>query len=379
MDVWRCALLCITLIFTLSNGVQSSKQDVLSKLVDVFENEPEVFMKIATYLEKEEKAYENGDSPVWRTLQAAMKSDKFFKKYCYNLYKDLQEAESDETFNKQFSKMYEKMLPASDAPGHSGQRWAHPGFHTESLYPSLSQVWNRMHVDDKRKFLSSLSESLKYFEKTFWNALDAKDKEKLLHFLKKSAKNVPERIQLLWKNANHIGKNLKMDEVIEKTNSFGGKALIPLAVAHLSATAIKNIHRWWNSEISGKRCAKIIIDECVGIASGVGSGMLGAAICSPGGPAAQIVCSTAGSIIGEFVARTLSDRLTQYIFDIPKDEALENAYNFLEVKPTASNNEINEVFRKLCLKYDGEEKKGNKVKYIELQVHMTVIKAARNQ
>lgn len=109
--------------------------------------------------------------------------------------------------------------------------------------------------------------------------------------------------------------------------------------------------RWWNGEISGKRCAKNCIDAAftitVGAAGGLGGGLFGALV----GPVGFFAGGIIGGYISSKAAETMVDWLTQKIFSLPKDEATEKAYNYLGVKMSASNDEVNFAFRKLCLEH----------------------------
>ena len=51
--------------------------------------------------------------------------------------------------------------------------------------------------------------------------------------------------------------------------------VVALAALQLSYEAIQNLRRWWKGEISGKRCAKNIVDATFSIAAGVGGGFAG--------------------------------------------------------------------------------------------------------
>ena len=92
---------------------------------------------------------------------------------------------------------------------------------------------------------------------------------------------------------------------------------------------------------------------------GVGGGFAGTAI----GTAILPVVGTAiggfvGGIAAASVMSALSDWVTQKIFNLPKEEALENAYRFLGLSYGASNDQINTAFNRLVLKknkYDSDK------------------------
>jgi len=145
-----------------------------------------------------------------------------------------------------------------------------------------------------------------------------------------------------------------------------------LKLLSLGVDVIQNIRRWWKGEISGKRCVKNIIDSGVGVTVELA--------CDLVGHASGYV--TAGSTIGRVAghrARSLSDRLTQWLFGLPKSEALENAYNFLHLKVSASNSEINSAYRKLALQYHPDKVTGNRDKWLQLQYYIAIIRESRGQ
>uniref|UniRef100_A0A914UMB9 J domain-containing protein n=1 Tax=Plectus sambesii TaxID=2011161 RepID=A0A914UMB9_9BILA len=161
-------------------------------------------------------------------------------------------------------------------------------------------------------------------------------------------------------------------------NIYGGKATIALAAVYLSYEAMRNIHRWWKGEISGRRVAKNIIDSCGTVAAGAGGAMAGAAAGSFFGPVGTVVGGVIGSVVGSAGGGVLIDTLTQELFDIPKDEALERAYNCLGVVSRTTDREINRAFRALSLKYH-PDKGGSQQSFLMLQTCMGIIKVARGE
>jgi hypothetical protein len=111
---------------------------------------------------------------------------------------------------------------------------------------------------------------------------------------------------------------------------------------------------------------------------GIGGGYLGVATGALLGPIGLVAGGFIGGIVGSKLGETLSNILTQKLFGLPKEEALENAYNFFGVKMTASNNEINTSYKNLCLRHH-PDKGGSEEKFIEVQTNLAVIKEARNE
>lgn len=253
---------------------------------------------------------------------------------------------------KQFEKFERNAmitLPPSDEQGDNGQGLSLP----ELSIKALSDVWSC--IDDTCK--ASVSEIFKRLMKSECESDENKDK--------------------IFENNPNLYNNIKYYSKKFTTVSFNANGVQRLVLVP-TVCVLRNIGRCFFSTISIKRCAKIIVDECLGNAGRFGGEMLAVWLFTTAGSAA-CVGATVCALIGHLAAKNLSDRLTQYIFHIPKDEALENAYNFIGVKPTASNNEIKTAFRMLCNKYYPEEKNGEKCKFVELLNHMAIIKAAREQ
>jgi hypothetical protein len=185
--------------------------------------------------------------------------------------------------------------------------------------------------------------------------------------------------------------------LLQLMNPTMGRVLsVGLVAVYLAIDAWNNLKQWWNGEISGNRCIKNIIDSCAGVAAGVVGGMAGAAagsyiantvgvtvmdnIVAP--RTGEAICSLVGAVVGSVTSATmatsLSDWLTQKIFNLPKDAALENAYRFLELNYGASNFEINSNFERLTLKYH-PYKCGNNDDWQKLQYCMGIIKLSKGE
>ena len=153
---------------------------------------------------------------------------------------------------------------------------------------------------------------------------------------------------------------------------------VGLCAVYLAADILKSLYDWWNGRITGKRCAKIVLDSGLSLLGGFGGASAGTSIGAVGGPIGMMIGGVIGGIIGTQLAGTLADWLTTEFFDLPKEVALENAFAFLGLNHHASNSEINKKFRELCLRYH-PDKGGNVDDFHKLQYSMAIIKASKGE
>lgn len=126
----------------------------------------------------------------------------------------------------------------------------------------------------------------------------------------------------------------------------GTLVTVTISASYLSGEAYQNIRDWWKGEISGRRCAKNMVDTLARVGGAWAGGSVGAVLLTPLGPVGTLVGGMAGAIAGGKYASYLSDALTRKLFDLPKSVALESAYIFLayttrrttmtSIKPTGS-------------------------------------------
>jgi hypothetical protein len=193
-------------------------------------------------------------------------------------------------------------------------------------------------------------------------------------------------VQVMIKAANATVKNglvvgiYNLNNLLRVMRSPALKMVsVGLLAVYLTYEAWNNIKLWWRGEISGKRCAKSIIDSLAGAAGGIGGGIGGAAVGTmifPG--VGTFIGAVVGGVAGSAITGSLSDWLTQQIFNLPKDVALENAYRFLGLQYGASNDEINSSFRRLVLRYH-PDKGGDREDFQKLQSCMAIIKLSRGE
>uniref|UniRef100_A0A914VWJ6 DnaJ homolog subfamily B member 9 n=1 Tax=Plectus sambesii TaxID=2011161 RepID=A0A914VWJ6_9BILA len=158
----------------------------------------------------------------------------------------------------------------------------------------------------------------------------------------------------------------------------GRMATVGLAAVYLTCEAMMSIYRWWKGEITGKRATKNFIDSCVTVAAGTLGSIGGATGGGLFGPIFTMLGGSIGGIVASVVVGVSFDILSQKMFDIPKGEALEAAYDFLGVSMQATDDEINKAFRSLCLKYH-PDKSGSQQNFLKLQSYMGIIKVARGE
>ena len=227
--------------------------------------------------------------------------------------------------------------------------------------------------DDDRVYDWSLAVLFEYYR------LDSQTLSKLLPSSEARIVNaitnaavLPNRMALAIRQSANIALNL--------SKCISGKMFgFTLAAVYLSYEIYKDICRWWKGEISGVRCVKNVIDGTASMAAGVGGGFAGAAIGTaliPG--VGTVIGGIVGGITAASVMSALSDWVTQKIFNLPKEEALENAYRFLGLSYGASNDQINAAFKRLVLKYH-PDKGGSYEDWHKLQVSMAVIKASKGE
>ena len=175
---------------------------------------------------------------------------------------------------------------------------------------------------------------------------------------------------------------------LEKARPCQALVRVGLVAGFLTFEICQNIRRWWKGEIEGTRCVKNIIDCGVSVAAGlagdvggeIAGAMMGFALAGPiGAGAGALMGGVAGGVASSVAARTLSDRLTQWFFGLPKSESLENAYRFFGLQASASNSDINSAYRQLALQYHPDKPTGDRDKWTKLQYHLAIIREARGE
>ncbi|XP_057669715.1 uncharacterized protein LOC130901980 isoform X2 [Diorhabda carinulata] len=311
---------------------------LIDKLNSVFED-TETSARVLFYLQQEKsQQHDDNYGPALNILLQVLNDQNLFKNFAKNLAEDTKNVEKDKGFKDYLSLIYSKMLDATQEN-------------------NIEEVNTEYH-ENKNIQVASFYGMIRAL-----SMMSKKNQLKMLNMIKKAVPNIM-----------HIPTN----DLVKSIKHLGNTHLtvVNLAKVHLGYEAFINIVRWWKGEISGKRAAKNIIDsffEISGYTLGSYAGVtLGAAF----GPYGTIIGGILGGILGGKASIELIDRYTLHIFDLPRSEALENAYNFFGLTKDAVNNDINKAYRQKCLQYH-PDKGGSEDKFFEVQVQMSIIKAAR--
>ncbi|XP_066924454.1 uncharacterized protein [Clytia hemisphaerica] len=314
-------------------------KEIRNKIWELYADEDaETWARITYYLDEEERVYSGENSPVWKTLKQALKSDKIFKVYVNRLAEDTKRADKDEEFRKVMQKMYQMLAEPSENGEPCKLQLVPSETRVGAVFPGLA-------------------------------AMIAVNGKKVLPVIVKAVKAIGERNMMAV-----------VDDAAGVFSKHGGALVtVVLSGVYLSFVALRNIYKWWRGEISGKRCAKSIIDTAGSVTGAVTFGMCGTAIgAAAGGPIGALVGGILGSLLGNYLAGQLTEQITETIFDLPYDVALEKSYDYLGVTKSSSNNDVNKAFRYLCLKHH-PDKGGDASDFIILQTHMANIKRARGE
>ena len=322
------------------------REEIVEKLLEVFADNKENFIRVILFLDNEDKAYKDNKerpyAPHWKSLKATLKSDEeAFHLLAKRLSDETKNAENNPKYRELLNIYYETSLTYNDSsvPIHDFQRLDRNQLvnhdSTVSAFPALNKAWQLISAEGNRSLMNSMRELMA--TKTVMTGAD---------------------------------------DVVGQISDYGGSVvMVTLAITHLSLTAITNIKRWWSGEISGKRCIKNLVDSTIA----TGASILGGAYFGSNvGFVGAVLGGVGGGLMFAGLAKYLTDWMTQKMFGLPKDEALENAYRYLDVEMTASNAKINTAFRKLCLKHH-PDKGGKKEDFLLLQFNTEIIREARGE
>eukprot|EP01113_Clastostelium_recurvatum_P037667 TRINITY_DN5533_c0_g1_i1.p1 TRINITY_DN5533_c0_g1~~TRINITY_DN5533_c0_g1_i1.p1 ORF type:complete len:387 (+),score=34.69 TRINITY_DN5533_c0_g1_i1:85-1161(+) len=153
-------------------------------------------------------------------------------------------------------------------------------------------------------------------------------------------------------------------------------ATVPLVTAVLGVEVAQTMWRWHKGEIKGARCAQIVIEALVGTVGSVAGGAGGALIGTVAGPVGAMVGGLIGSYFGFHASRSIIHERVVKFFELSPSEALDNAYYFLNLPPSCTNEAVNARYRVMALACH-PDKGGRNEDWLELNMYLNMIKLAR--
>ena len=235
-------------------------------------------------------------------------------------------------------------------------------------------------VSEARKTKSEtiLNEAVKYNEGTgifsyfitIWDQLPEIAKATILNFLLESWKYMTE--------LSHIFVNESVSGIIVKIANlakYGKLVSITLASSPVVYYVLRSVYPWWNGRMSGQRAGKNIADGFVTVAATYGSRAAGSIQGSGGIPNFHMIGGTTCNI----AENKLTQMITNSILDLPKTQALENAYNYINVSHRASDAEVKAAYYRCLRRNHPDKPTGSKEAFCKLQAYIAIIRMARGE
>ena len=226
------------------------KETIKNLILKFFSDSPENFARIVFFLDEESKLYqEEEESPVWKTLKYAVRSPDAFKLYALRLAEDTKQTDKDARFKKIIREIYNQMLSATDDCEDDGKMLDLLPLEKDlivSSFPGMNMIWNIVGSEGRQQITSIILRVARTF-------------------------NTSQTVSVL-------------DDALGLISKQGNVVAAALAAVYLSVTAIKSLYKWYIGEISGKRCAKDVIDSFGSLGGGFAGGFAGANIGAIAGP-----------------------------------------------------------------------------------------------
>ena len=309
-------------------------------VAEIFSSEPEEMYRVLYYISDESNTHKR------QALEASMTNRVAFNMLARRYERDTRNLFSDPDFRKVINEISVKMLSSREVVlSNHGQKWPAPQdwklFGSITAYNLVGTI--SMLPDHIQTIIKGIIPSI--MEKCGMSSVEI------------------------------LGIETALEVAIVTGNSVCRVALISIS---LTGFVINNIHRWWQNEITGKECAKNIVDNGFSHLAGMGGAAAGAAAGSFLGIPGILIGGAFGGAVGILAASSAIDRITQWFFGSPKEVALQNAYRFLQVDSKSSNDQINHRFKELALKYH-PDKGGRREDWDQLQLSMGIIREARGE
>ena len=84
-----------------------------------------------------------------------------------------------------------------------------------------------------------------------------------------------------------------------------------------------------------------------------------------------------GAVGGGMAGKSLMEKITESMFDLPKTAAEENAYRYLGIQRQAQTADVNRAYHQKALQCHPDRDGGSTERFLELRLHMQVIRMAR--
>ena len=235
------------------------KEAIKVRIFQLFSDSPENFARIIFFLDEESKLFQGEEeSPVWKTLKYAVRSPEAFKMYALKLADDTKQIEKNARFKEIFREIYEQMMNGTDDCEDDGKQLAPLKQNLiSSSFPGMNMMWNVVGLEGRNQIISIILRVARTI-------------------------NTSQTVSVL-------------DDALGLISKQGNLVAAALAAVYLTVTAIKSLYKWYIGEISGKRCAKDIIDSFGSVGGGVAGGLAGANIGAFAGPG--------GVLLGKLIVR----------------------------------------------------------------------------
>uniref|UniRef100_A0A914PLC5 Uncharacterized protein n=1 Tax=Panagrolaimus davidi TaxID=227884 RepID=A0A914PLC5_9BILA len=165
---------------------------------------------------------------------------------------------------------------------------------------------------------------------------------------------VPKNTQKsLFSYLNEMKQKMCKEEFVTTLREHPKMCAAIVAAAIITAPATLYVYKWYTGEISGKRCVKQVTQVSTTVFGAAGGGYAGtAAACTNPVTGVVIVGGVIGCILAALISSYISDKVLSYILALPRDKALENAYNFIGISCNASDEHVNVQLSENYVKLD---------------------------
>lgn len=337
----------------MADGRQVSRQDILHRVANELRTSPERFTRVIFFLLEEKDATRH-----FQVLKSVFGIEQVFQGIVTKLAQDTDSLETDANYRRMMADIwtnylepYETINTDNDCPRFDFQ-----------LIQEKREEYEGTAIFDFLDILSRLS---------------ADDQDSIVQVLVEVSKlSVDAMAVKIYKESSweFLGKTSEMAQFVsEKFVDVSGDVIC------LPYSILESLRFWWSGEKSGTRSAKDVIDSVAGLAAGIEAGVAGATVGTSIAPGiGTIVGAVLCGVTSAFVVNKISDWMTQKLFNLPKEEALENAYRFLGLSYGASNEHINANYKNLAVKYH-PDKGGSYEQWHQLQVSYSLIKISKGE